>query len=64
MDRIYINRRPGEYRIHIEIEASEIPDLLEDLERDEHSFGWDVSRRLLEILRSSRATFEVDRRTA
>jgi hypothetical protein len=61
VDRIYINRRVGEHRIHIEIEASEIPELLEDLERGEDGFGWDVSRRLLEILRASRSVFDADR---
>lgn len=30
-ERVYMNRRPGEFRIHVEITDAEIPDLLEDL---------------------------------
>ncbi len=30
MDRVYMNRRPGEERIHIEISADELPALLTD----------------------------------
>lgn len=30
MDRVYMNRRPGEQRIHVEIDASELSDLLTD----------------------------------
>lgn len=30
-ERVYMNRIPGEERIHVEIPAAEIPALLEDL---------------------------------
>lgn len=30
-ERVYMNRRPGEFAIHVEITDEEIPDLLEDL---------------------------------
>ncbi|MGW5003300.1 hypothetical protein ACWEP8_37230 [Streptomyces hydrogenans] len=29
-ERVYMNRRPGEERIHVEIDAAELPDLLAD----------------------------------
>ncbi|MFD7428433.1 hypothetical protein ACFV6Z_15495 [Streptomyces sp. NPDC059818] len=35
MDRIYMNRVPGSERIHIEIAASEVADLLDDLPTEE-----------------------------
>ncbi|MGW7597280.1 hypothetical protein [Streptomyces antimycoticus] len=62
MERIYINRRPGEHRIHIEIDATEISDLLKDLAPGEHDYPHDVTRRLVEILRAADHTFQDDRK--
>lgn len=56
MDCIYTNRRSGEQRIHVEIEAAEIRDLLADLSPGEDDFPHDATRRLVEILRGARLT--------
>jgi hypothetical protein len=56
MDRIYTNRRSGEQRIHVEIEAAEIRDLLADLAPGEDGYPHDATRRLVEILRGARIT--------
>lgn len=53
MDRVYTNRRRGEERIHIEIEAAEIHDLLADLAPGEHAYPHDATRRLVAILRDT-----------
>lgn len=48
-ERIYINRRPGEERIHIEIPANEIADILDDwLPPDADAF--DATKRLHALL--------------
>lgn len=55
-ERIYMNRRPGEERIHVEISAAELPDILNDLAH----LPDDVSAATLVlhgILASSRLTF-------
>lgn len=57
MDRVYMNRRTGEERIHIEIDASEIADVLADLAQDEDRFSHDATRRLVQILRAAGRTF-------
>lgn len=62
MERIYINRRPGEHRIHVEIGATEISDLLKDLAPGEQDYPHDVTRRLVEILRAADHTFQADRK--
>lgn len=56
-ERIYINRRPGDERIHIEIDAREIPDLLADLAPDEDQYPHDVTRQLVQILRAADHAF-------
>jgi len=60
-ERVYMNRRPGEYCIHVEITAEEIPELLEDLY--ESSLGRNpATDKLRLILESAAAAFEeVDR---
>lgn len=60
MDRIYMNRRRGERRIHIEIDATEITDLLKDLAPAEQDYPHDTTRRLVEILRAADSTFETE----
>ena len=57
MDRVYMNHRPNEQRIHIEIEAAEIRELLADLEPNTEAFQHGVSHRLTEILRAANRTF-------
>ncbi|WP_329203895.1 hypothetical protein [Streptomyces sp. NBC_01435] len=53
MERIYMNRRPAEQRIHVEIEAAEIRDLLADLALGEDTYQHGAARRLTEILRAA-----------
>jgi hypothetical protein len=57
MERIYLNRRLGEHRIHVEIEAADIRDLLSDLAGDECRYPHDVTRQLIQILRAADHTF-------
>ncbi|MFF2411811.1 hypothetical protein [Streptomyces sp. NPDC058092] len=57
MDRIYMNRTPGDERIHIEIPKRDLPDLLADLEPEEDGFQYEATRRLMEILRAADHTF-------
>ncbi len=55
-ERVYVNRIPGEERIHVEILAAEIPALLEDLE--ESSIGVNPATvTLIRILRDSARRF-------
>lgn len=51
MDRIYMNRIPGQERIHVEIDAGEISDLLDDLKETPDDFA--ATRQLLKILRAA-----------
>ncbi|MFJ1993039.1 hypothetical protein [Streptomyces asiaticus] len=48
MDRIYMNRIPGSERIHIEIDASEIADLLDDFTPASDAF--EATKKLHRIL--------------
>ncbi|MFJ2399811.1 hypothetical protein ACIOUE_00805 [Streptomyces xanthochromogenes] len=50
MDRIYMNHRRGERRIHVEIEEQEIAELLD-------SRDGAAARRLDEILRTAQRAF-------
>jgi hypothetical protein len=50
MDRIYMNHRRGERRIHVEIEEQEITDLLGSQDSE-------AARRLDEILRAAHRAF-------
>lgn len=52
MDRVYMNRRDGERRIHIEIDEGEINGLL-----SEAGYPGATTARLLEILRSAQQRF-------
>lgn len=45
-ERVYMNRIPGEERIHVEIRAEEIPGILKDL-----ALGVDSSPEALELWR-------------
>ena len=55
MDRIYMNRRHGERRIHIEIDEAEIADLLDDIEPCDESF--ESTKRLVQILKAAHDAF-------
>lgn len=57
MDRVYLNRRRGEERIHVEIDASEITALLADLSLEADRFSHDATRRLVQILHAAGHTF-------
>ncbi|WP_329203864.1 hypothetical protein [Streptomyces sp. NBC_01435] len=57
MERIYMNRRPAEQRIHVEIEAAEIRDLLADLALGEDAYQHGAARQLTEILRTADHAF-------
>ncbi|MFE4867668.1 hypothetical protein [Streptomyces sp. NPDC056682] len=50
MDRIYMNHRHGERRIHVEIEEQEVADLLDSRDSE-------AARRLDEILRTAHRAF-------
>ncbi|MFD3535211.1 hypothetical protein [Streptomyces sp. NPDC058664] len=55
MERIYMNRRTGEQRIHVEITSSEVSDLLDDLQANpEH---YDSTSGFLVILHGAEETF-------
>lgn len=59
-ERVYMNRRPGEFSIHVEITAEEISDLLEDLY--ESSLGRNPATEKLRLILESAATaFETAR---
>jgi hypothetical protein len=61
MDRIYTNNKANERRIHIEIDESEIADLLDDLRPiDPDAFA--ATHRLVAILEDSHARFREARR--
>lgn len=49
MDRIYMNRIPGSERIHIEIAANEVADLLDDLPAEDPEW-FDATKKLRAIL--------------
>ncbi|MFI8865318.1 hypothetical protein ACIGNW_00145 [Streptomyces sp. NPDC053707] len=49
MDRIYMNRVSGSERIHIEIAANEVADLLDDLP-DEDPEWFDATKKLRALL--------------
>ncbi|MGW2594813.1 hypothetical protein ACWCXC_31735 [Streptomyces sp. NPDC001515] len=54
MDRVYMNRRTGEQRIHVEIEAAEVRDLLAVLEPHPGLLSQhEAARRFAEILRAA-----------
>ncbi|WP_328902315.1 hypothetical protein OHR86_22505 [Streptomyces sp. NBC_00441] len=54
MDRVYMNRRTGEQRIHVEIDAAEVRELLAKLmPRDDDG----AVHRLAEILRTADRAF-------
>ncbi|MEV8335677.1 hypothetical protein [Streptomyces niveus] len=55
MDRVYMNRRDGERRIHVEIDEQEIPALLADLAARGSLSG--ASRNLLAVLEKASADF-------
>jgi len=60
-ERVYMNRIPGEERIHVEILAADIPLLLEDLE--ETSLGVNApTAALVQLLREAQARFVWDAR--
>lgn len=61
MDRIYMNRRHNERRIHIEIDENEIADLLDDIEPCAESF--DATKALVRILKAAHDAFYEDRRS-
>lgn len=48
-ERVYLNRRSGEERIHVEIDASEIADILEDF-ADENPTWCDATKNLRRVL--------------
>ncbi|WP_331729023.1 hypothetical protein OG693_39225 (plasmid) [Streptomyces sp. NBC_01259] len=56
-ERIYINRIPGDERIHVEIPRADVADLLADLLPEEDGFQYAATRRLIEILRAADHTF-------
>ncbi|MFE0088799.1 hypothetical protein [Streptomyces sp. NPDC059016] len=51
MDRVYMNRRPGEERIHVELEADEVRDLLAEI--DARPTQGEATRRLADVLRDA-----------
>lgn len=55
MDRIYMNRRSGEQRIHVEILDNEISDLLDDLTTGPEPFA--ATHVFLDVLRAAEETF-------
>lgn len=58
-ERVYMSRRPGEHRIHVEITAEEIPELLEDLY--ESSLGRNpATEKLRQILESAAEAFRAE----
>lgn len=64
MDRIYINRRHGERRIHVEIDEAELADLLEDFEDiGEDDNAYNATKKFLEILAAAGKTFAEGRRS-
>ncbi|MCX4703903.1 hypothetical protein [Streptomyces sp. NBC_01373] len=62
MDRIYLNHRHGERRIHIEINEHEIADLLDDIDPPVLD-AFDATKKLIEILKVAHDTFAEDRRS-
>jgi hypothetical protein len=61
MDRVYTNHRPGERRIHIEVDEHEIPALIADLTASGLAQS-DETRNLLAVLEQSRTVFGTGRR--
>ncbi|MGW0032990.1 hypothetical protein ACWDXD_24635 [Streptomyces sp. NPDC003314] len=51
MERIYMNRIPGQERIHVEISENEISDLLDDLKEISGAFA--ATRQFREILQAA-----------
>lgn len=62
MDRIYMNHRRGERRIHIEIDEAEIADLLDDIDPPVLD-AFDSTKKLIEILKAAHDAFAGDRRS-
>lgn len=58
MERMYTNNRPGERRIHVEIDEAEIAELLAELGTPASDSG----RRLVEILDAAHRRFGGGRR--
>lgn len=54
MDRVYMNRIPGQRRIHIEIDEAEIPELLTELAAPASTQG----QQLAELLAAAQRRFE------
>lgn len=61
MDRIYMNHRHGERRIHVEIDVHEIADLLDDIDPPVAD-AFDSTKRLIQILKDAHDAFADDRR--
>lgn len=57
MDRIYMNRIPGSERIHLEIAANEVADLLDDLP-PENPEWFDATKKLRALLVTAHADFD------
>lgn len=53
MDRIHTNRTPGYERVHVEIAAGEIADLLDDLRFPVDGVAFEATRRFKEVLMAS-----------
>lgn len=59
MDRVYVNRLPGQRRIHIEIKPNETADLLADLAEDT-PYDHPTTDTLVELLTAAHALFVED----
>ncbi|MGW8679597.1 hypothetical protein ACWGNN_00760 [Streptomyces sp. NPDC055817] len=56
MDRIYLNRAPGQRRVHIEIAENEVLDLLDDFTPADGAF--DATKRLRVLLELAAKDFD------
>ncbi|MFF4338126.1 hypothetical protein [[Kitasatospora] papulosa] len=61
MDRIYMDRIPGNERIHIEIASNEVADLLDDLPADDPAW-FDATKKLRALLVKANEDFGQARR--
>lgn len=63
MDQIYMDRRPGSRRIHVEIDENDVSNLLDDLkDSPDLQDAFAETRRFLEILESAKEEFRRQRR--
>jgi hypothetical protein len=60
-ERIYLNRRAGEERIHVELTEAEIADILDDFPKP-GSDAFEATKDLHRILRAASKVFAGDRR--